>query len=559
MVEIRINSLLEIKYMKTFATLFIIFISIHTYGQEYYFINAKNGLNVRSNSNLSSTKVAKIPFGVMVEKIADTDKYLTVEDNGKQIKGKFIKIRYNNYLYLVSEETKPFEREGYVFDGYLKKQKDKNLISTVKIEKAAYNKLLRSVSKKENNPKKIGNLDSIKTILKNHVKWSNNDKSDDFIKSITTKNGQKLLLNYNSNDYGFSEGESGYFPEYDILVLEGGHSSDMCFSIKTGETHFTIGNPEYIISSPKGTYRLNGSFGGQECISYFFQKNENENFIYLTEFGEDYDICTFKEFYWINETIFIYKILDYTTDSVNGTEEYFKGEIKNNTTKNVQTPNKGVIITKIDSLKYSKKICCILSPEQGFTAYNKPNGKVIGKIKRIGSIEKNDQFAYEIYFVSENENIKLTDYVQVGYEILALTFTESIDGFVKIKNQTTPIWFSVDEVKQLGFKVVNWIDYMVLNSKKVLGYYAKEPGLRIRTEPNNVSKIIGSVQGDLFEIKLTKNISGQWAKVKITKHKEHPCNTDLDKEANIEYKTEGWMKIIDDNGEPNLWSYGKGC
>ena len=74
------------------------------------------------------------------------------------------------------------------------------------------------------------------------------------------------------NDYEFSEGNSGYYPEYGILLLEGGHSSDMCFSIKTGESDLTIGNPEYIISSPKNTYRLNGSFGGQECISYFFQK-----------------------------------------------------------------------------------------------------------------------------------------------------------------------------------------------------------------------------------------------------------------------------------------------
>lgn len=319
--------------MKTFATLFIILIATTIYGQEYYFINAENGLNVRSNSNLSSTKVAKIPFGVLVEKISDTNKILVIEDNGKQIKGKFIKIRYNNYIFLVSEETKPFEREGYVFDGYLKKQKNKDLVSIVKIEKTVYTQLLSKVSKKEDNPKKIRNLDSIKIILKNRVEWGNYDEYErnDFIKSITTKNGQKLLLNDKSNDYGFSEGGSCYYPEYDILVLEGGHSSDMCFSIKTGETHFTIGNPEYMIPSSKNRYRLNGSFGGQECISYFFQKNENGKFRYLTEFGGDYNICTFKEFYWINETIFIYKILNYMTDSVNGTEEYFKGEIKSNT------------------------------------------------------------------------------------------------------------------------------------------------------------------------------------------------------------------------------------
>ncbi|MEE9406955.1 MAG: SH3 domain-containing protein [Polaribacter sp.] len=219
----------------------------------------------------------------------------------------------------------------------------------------------------------------------------------------------------------------------------------------------------------------------------------------------------------------------------------------------------GIIITAIDSLKYAKKNCCILSPKDGFTAYSAPNGKEIGKVKRIGNKETNNQFAYEIYFVSENQKIKLTDYSEIGYEIFAFNFTDSVNGFVKLKNQHLNIWFRLNEINHLGFKAVTWMDYMVLNSEKVLGYYAKKPGLRIRTKPNTTGKIIGSVKGELFEIKLTKNISGQWAKVMVTKYKEHPCNTELDEKANIEYKSEGWMKVIADNGTPNLWSYSRGC
>ena len=224
-----------------------------------------------------------------------------------------------------------------------------------------------------------------------------------------------------------------------------------------------------------------------------------------------------------------------------------------------QVLNNGIIITEIDSLKYSEKNCCILSPEKGFTAYNEPNGKVIGKIKRLGSKEKNDQFAYEIYLVSENKNLKLNEYSQIGYEIFALNFINSINGFVKIKSQSINMWLKISEINQLGFKAINWIDYMVLNSEHVLGYYSKEPGLRLRTKPDISSEIIGSVRGDLFEIKLTGEVLGQWAKVKITKYKEHPCNTELSEIENIEYKSEGWLKIIDDNGEPNLWNYSRGC
>ena len=48
-------------------------------------------------------------------------------------------------------------------------------------------------------------------------------------------------------------------------------------------------------------------------------------------------------------------------------------------------------------------------------------------------------------------------------------------------------------------------------------YDTNEPGLRLRKEPSSKSDVIGSVRGDLFEIKLTTETSGQWCKVKITK------------------------------------------
>jgi len=168
--------------------------------QEYYLINAKSGLNVRSNYNLSSKKVAKIPFGVLVEKIEDTNKALTVNDNGKKIKGTWVKIKYNNYDYLVSKETKSFESEGYVFDGFLKKfENDTIIITKNEVEKTEYDNLLKVASKKTYNLKKISTLDSIKDILKNRVEWVTefeDDMSirDDAIKSIITDNGQKLII-----------------------------------------------------------------------------------------------------------------------------------------------------------------------------------------------------------------------------------------------------------------------------------------------------------------------------------------------------------------------------
>ncbi len=310
--------------IKTLATIFLIFLSLSVYGQDYYIVNAKNGLNVRAEGNLSSEKIAKLRFGTIVEIVAETDKILRIKDNGQAIKGKMVKIKYRNE-YLSLEDGV----EGYVFDAYLKKMKNEVVVVRTKIDKPEYTELFKKATIKIYKPQKISNLDSIKTILKGRVEWFT-DEENDFttIQSITADNGLKRSIGTNDFDIEFSKNYSCYYPEHDILFLVGGHGSDVCFSIKTGEDELTIGNPEYMIPSPKNTYRLNGYFEGQECIYYFFQKKEDEEFTFLTEFNLDYDICYFKDFYWINETEFIYTKLNYEIDHKNGIEEYFKGKIE---------------------------------------------------------------------------------------------------------------------------------------------------------------------------------------------------------------------------------------
>lgn len=224
-----------------------------------------------------------------------------------------------------------------------------------------------------------------------------------------------------------------------------------------------------------------------------------------------------------------------------------------------QSAKRGIIVPIIDSLKTSEKYCCVLSPEEGFSVYDSPNGKFIGKLKRIGDIKKDDQVPYNIYLQTGNKKIKVDNYRQISYEIYAINYTDSIQGFVKVLDSSKSYWLNVSEIKNQGFKTVSWLEHLIKQSENELGYYANEPGLRLRKEPNSNSEIIGSVRGELFEIKLTNTNVGQWCKVKITKYKEHPCNTELSEDQNMEYNSEGWLKVIDDNGEPNLWSYTRGC
>lgn len=312
--------------MKSIYIILALIAFVKITAQEYYFVSAKNGLNVRSTGNVSSKKVAKLPYGSMVEKIAETDNFISIVDGEQLITGRFVKVKYNNYTYLINQETILFEKEGYVFDAYLKKKENNTLLEVSKISKSTYKELLKKVAKNNRKPKKVSDLDSIKILLNNRVNWLTKTYKDgyqqnDIIEQIITKNGQILQLHTTDLERSFNGTNNGYFPEYDILFLSAGHNMDACFSITTGETELTAGNPEYIVPSPKNTHRLNGYFGGHECVTYFFQAKKNGEFTYLTEFNSEYDVCWFKEFYWLNEYEFIYS-LEYKG-------AYYKGKIKN--------------------------------------------------------------------------------------------------------------------------------------------------------------------------------------------------------------------------------------
>ncbi|MDO6490999.1 MULTISPECIES: SH3 domain-containing protein [unclassified Cellulophaga] len=332
--------------MKLHYVLIFVLVCFTTQAQEYYLINAESGLNVREKASVTGEKVAKIPYGVLVEKIEDTAIPLTIYDNGKAVMGKWVKIKYDNYLYLVSNEKEQIQNEGYVFDGYLKQYKNPSLkISTKKINELAYTKIVSKLPKVTHTYKKIVDLDSVKTLLKDKVTWKTifyDEKylRDDALESIKLDNGQKILLNQVSNDYSFSKGWSGYYPDLGILLLEGGHSSDIVINVKTGESNNTVGNPEYLIPSPTGKYRLNGYYSGQECVTYSLQKSINGKYTYLGKLNPDYGICVFHSFTWVSDTQFVYTVVlpeDYAEKNPRLT--YYSGEIEDKTPTTQNTRN----------------------------------------------------------------------------------------------------------------------------------------------------------------------------------------------------------------------------
>jgi len=227
-----------------------------------------------------------------------------------------------------------------------------------------------------------------------------------------------------------------------------------------------------------------------------------------------------------------------------------------------QTHQNGLILPKNFNEPTFDNYCCVFAPQQGFTLYDAPNGNKIGRVLKKIQPNLTGTKSYVIALANGKTPIYKTFDVglaEVGYKLFAISFFKNKRGFVKIFNKKSSYWLWVAEIEQLGYKTSNWQDFLVNNNDKLLGYYAKKPGLNLRESPTKGGKILKTLRGDLFEIHLQREASGNWNKVKVIKYQEHPCKGNLTKEENIEYILEGWLKTIDDNGTPNVWYYARGC
>ena len=222
----------------------------------------------------------------------------------------------------------------------------------------------------------------------------------------------------------------------------------------------------------------------------------------------------------------------------------------------------GLILPDFNKVKHSE-VCCVYLPKDGFSVFNEPRGINIGTLKRMAESNTDDQASYKIFFVDKStdtaKQIEISNFKEIGYENWAITYFERKNGFVRIIDDNIDFWLKEKEIEKKGFIVENWKDFLISNTGNFLGYYANDPGLHLQLLPSKDSDVIVTLKGDLLEITPTEQIEGNWVKVKVTKYKEHPCVSALDPKELVEDKFEGWIKLVGDNGLPNVWYYSRGC
>ncbi len=213
-------------------------------------------------------------------------------------------------------------------------KEEKNIYYSIKVEvidSAKYNSVKQNCKVRENNMIKITDFDEVKRLLKGTVEFEEENQA---VRKIHFRNGKKYteLSDY---DYSFF---IAYFPEEDILLCEGGHSTDISFNLKNGNETEETGNPDLFLFSPNKKYRLSGSYDGQECNGYFIQVSKKEDFEKIINLEEEVkretniSICNIRDGFWTNDnTLYLEK---YDFDYEYNKYKYLKIQIIEKTTPN---------------------------------------------------------------------------------------------------------------------------------------------------------------------------------------------------------------------------------
>lgn len=151
--------------------------------------------------------------------------------------------------------------------------------------------------------------------------------NDDYlgIKRINFRNGASSGDKEEFEEYSFM----AYFPTEDILLCEGGHTTDVSFDLATGEETYEVGNPDLVTTSPNGRYRLNKVYEGQECFYHFIQKKEKQKFRKVIELGELFEketkkwLCVTEREFWTDDfTLYFGLVTQYKEDG--NEHEFYK-------------------------------------------------------------------------------------------------------------------------------------------------------------------------------------------------------------------------------------------
>lgn len=174
----------------------------------------------------------------------------------------------------------------------------------------------QSAQQKEKTSKPMEKITDFKAVQKQLAGIVEFKEMDGYlnINKINFRNGTSTVNSDQLDECTFE----AYFPTEDILLLEGGHTTDISYNLATGQKTYDAGNPDLVITSPTGKYRLNKVFEGQECFYHFIQEKKNGKFQKVFELDKIFKkkfnkwLCIIEKGFWTDdETFYFREVIQY--------------------------------------------------------------------------------------------------------------------------------------------------------------------------------------------------------------------------------------------------------
>ncbi|UIR55497.1 hypothetical protein LZQ00_14640 [Sphingobacterium sp. SRCM116780] len=235
---------------------------------------------------------------------------------------KYLFILLCAFLFVGCHQTKNPPQQFNKFDTeqIVRSEKKDSLVfsndtlSLYRIDSILFFKQKDKFQKKADTLLYITDFNKVKELLKNSVVFGGwNDEKNIIDSNIEggmialVRPTKGAVLDPNQQQYSWDSNFVAYYPTEEILLLEGGHTSDFSIDLSNGKYGADrVGNPQYILYSPNRKYRLNGWFPGQECSEYFFQRKTKNGFerygmIPMAFGGKDFVLCTIKDQFWTSD------------------------------------------------------------------------------------------------------------------------------------------------------------------------------------------------------------------------------------------------------------------
>ena len=193
---------------------------------------------------------------------------------------------------------------------------NQRLFDIKKIDSVTYFALKEEANIQKTALEKITDLKQAKKLLKGQVIWGKlnedtyelvKDERGEYVCKIVFRNGKTISYDY--PEFRFV----AYFPQEDVLFIEGEHAFPVICNLTTGEETNDVGDPDYRHYSPSKRYRFNGYYSGQVDF-YFIQEKLGEK--YKTIINLDYSsgsklqklmgsvpVEYISDVFWQNDTI----------------------------------------------------------------------------------------------------------------------------------------------------------------------------------------------------------------------------------------------------------------